>query len=226
MPRPQRANQGGIVYHVLNRANARACIFDSDASYEIFEQILGLAVQRTGTRLLSYCAMPNHWHLVLWPQRDGELSECLRWLTVTHTNRWHSAHGTAGTGHVYQGRFKSFPVQDDRHLWTVCRYVERNALRARLVKKAESWRWGSAWRFLAGDPEGLLSAWPESSPTDWLNWLNVPQTAKDLASLRQSVTRGRPFGEEGWVTRLVRRFGLACAIRPRDRPRKADRKGS
>src|SRR5436305_82424 len=89
--------------------------------------------------------MPNHWHLVLEPHEDGELSRFVGWLSLTHTQRWHAHRRSAGTGHVYQGRFKSFPIQDDEHFLTVCRYVERNALRAHLVKRAENWRWGSLW---------------------------------------------------------------------------------
>jgi REP element-mobilizing transposase RayT len=133
MGRPKRAADGGLVYHVLNRANARMTIFENDADYAAFEQVLEEAVERTGTRLLAYCLMPNHWHLVLWPREDGELSRFTGWLTLTHTQRWHAHRHSSGSGHLYQGRFKSFPVQDDNHFWTLCRYVERNALRAKLV---------------------------------------------------------------------------------------------
>ena len=143
MGRPLRAAQGGLVYHVLNRANARMTIFDDDADYAAFEDILEEAVDRTGMlRLLSYCLMPNHWHLVVWPRKKGDLSRFTGWLTLTHTQRWHAHRHSTGSGHVYQGRFKSFLVQDDSHYLTVCRYVERNALRAKLVKKAEKWQWG------------------------------------------------------------------------------------
>jgi putative transposase len=96
-------------------------------------------------RLLSYIVLPNHWHLVVWPQRDGELSSYAQWLTVTHVRRWHAHHHSGGTGPVYQGRFKSFPVETDDHFLTVCRYVERNARRANLVARAENWRWSSLW---------------------------------------------------------------------------------
>ena len=96
-------------------------------------------------RLVSYIAMPNHWHLVAWPERDGQLSEWAQWLTVTHVRRWHAHHQTGGTGPIYQGRFKSFPVQKNDHYSTVCRYVERNALRAKLTARAEEWRWSSLW---------------------------------------------------------------------------------
>ena len=129
MGRPRRAADGGLIYHVLNRANARMTIFDKPTDYEAFERILEQAVERTATRLLAYCIMPNHWHLVVWPQKDGELSRFVGWLTLTHTQRWHAHRHSTGSGHVYQGRFKSFAVQDDDHLLTVCRYVERNALR-------------------------------------------------------------------------------------------------
>ena len=138
MGRAHRAAQGGYVYHVLNRANARMRIFDDDADYLAFEKVLAEAVERTETRLLAYCLMPNHWHLVVWPRKDGELSRFVGWLTLTHTQRWHAHRHSSGSGHVYQGRFKSFPVQEDEHFYGVARYVERNALRAKLVREPRS----------------------------------------------------------------------------------------
>ena len=112
-------------------------IFRDDADYEAFENVLLDAVERTNTRLLSYCLMPNHWHLLVWPERDGELSRFAGWLTLTHTQRWHAFHQSIGSGHLYQGRFKSFPIEEDDHLYTAARYVERNALRAEQVSRAE-----------------------------------------------------------------------------------------
>ena len=147
MGRPKRAADGGLIYHVLNRANARMPIFEKEGDYEAFEAVLQEAVERTETRLLAYCLLANHWHLIVWPREDGELSKFTGWLTLTHTQRWHAHRGTTGSGHLYQGRFKSFPVQDDDHYYTVCRYAERNALRAGLVERAEDWRWGSLYRW-------------------------------------------------------------------------------
>src|SRR5579863_7457964 len=97
--------------------------------------------------------MPNHWHLVVWPKDDGELSEFVGWLTLTHTQRWHAFRQSIGTGHVYQGRFKSFPIQEDDHLFSVARYVERNAQRANLTRRAEQWRWGSLYRWQRGSAD-------------------------------------------------------------------------
>jgi REP element-mobilizing transposase RayT len=141
MPRPLRIVPGGFVYHVLNRANGRRRIFDRDEDYRAFERVLAEIQGRIPMRVLAWCLMPNHWHLVLWPARDGDLSDYMRLVTLTHTQRWHAYRATTGSGHLYQGRFKSFVVQDDTHFLTVCRYVEGNALRAKLVTRAEDWRW-------------------------------------------------------------------------------------
>ena len=131
---------------MLNRRVGRLELFDKASDYLAFEKILTEAHHRTGVRIAAYCLMANHWHLLLWPRTDGELSEVMRWITVTHTERWHAHRHSSGTGPVYQGRFKSFPVQTDEHFITVARYVERNALRAKLVERAEEWRWSSAYR--------------------------------------------------------------------------------
>ena len=134
------------MYHVPNRGVARLALFEKEGDYEAFERVLSEALLEHPTRLLGYCIMPNHWHLVLWPRKEGELTEFLRWLTHTHVMRWHAHFGTSRTGHLYQGRFKAFPIQTDDQLYTVLRYVERNPLRAELVDRAENWRWSSLWR--------------------------------------------------------------------------------
>ena len=222
MGRALRTVAGGLVYHVLNRANARMRIFDKSKDYEAFESILADAVVRTKMRLLSYCVMPNHWHLVLWPREDGDLSAFVGWLTLTHTQRWHAHRHSEGSGHVYQGRFKSFLVESDEYLWTVCRYVERNALRAGLCERAEQWRWSSLWRRELGDGDcgKILSAWPIDVPKDWLRRVNRAESQRELDALRQCVNRGRPFGSDDWVERMTRRFSLDSVFRPRGRPRK------
>jgi putative transposase len=220
MPRRHRFATAGYVYHVLNRAVARAAIFEKDDDYAAFLRVLQEAAQECPMRLLAYCLMPNHWHLVLWPQRDGQLSAYLHWLSMTHVLRWHAHYHTRGTGPLYQGRFKSFPVQEDQHLWTVCRYVERNALRAGLVARAEKWPWGSLRQRVAGTPEPVLSAWPVVMPANWLAYVNGPETEVELEAVRRSVVRGTPYGEEGWQERTAQRLRLQSTLRSRGRPRK------
>jgi REP-associated tyrosine transposase len=222
MGRPHRAAEAGYVYHVLNRSNARMTIFEDDGDYEAYEEVLSQAVERTQTRLLAYCVMPNHWHLVVWPREDGELSRFVGWLTLTHTQRWHAHRQSAGSGHVYQGRFKSFPIQEDEHLYSVARYVERNAMRAKLTRRAEQWRWGSLYRWLRGaaDDRKLLAPWPLPRRTGWAEFVNAPQTDGELKAARQSVQRGNPFGDESWSEQTVQRLGLESTLRPRGRPKK------
>src|SRR5512142_2535717 len=104
MPRRPRLSSGGLVYHVLNRRVGRLALFEKRGDYHAFEKILQEAAERTGIRIAAYCLMPNHWHLLLWPRHDGELSEVMRWVTVTHTQRWHAHRHSAGSGPVYQGK--------------------------------------------------------------------------------------------------------------------------
>ena len=215
-----------MVYHVLNRAVARLALFEKDDDYAAFERVLAEAMEKHPTRLLSYQIMPNHWHMVIWPRKDGELTEFVRWLTHTHVMRWHAHYHTAGTGHLYQGRFKSFPVQTNEHFYTLIRYVERNALRANLAKRAQDWRWSSLWRRVHGEPEDLdlLHRWPLPEPDDWLRRVNRAQSEAELTALRESVRRGSPFGTSQWQARTARRLGLEWTLRPRGRPRKKGRK--
>ena len=223
MPRNARIAPGGYVYHALNRGVARLALFENDGDFEAFERVLALAVERVPLRILGYCLMPNHWHFVLWPRRDGELTAFLRWLTHTHTQRWHAHHRTAGSGHLYQGRFKAFPVEDDAHYLTVLRYVERNALRAGLCARAEQWRWSSLAHRLAPLLPGrkeLLAEGPLPLPRGWVARVNRPQSAKELEALRQSVNRGQPFGSPAWREKTSTRLGLQSTFRHRGRPKK------
>ena len=228
MGRPLRAAAGGVIYHVWNRANGRQAIFEKTGDYDAFERVLAEAHTQVPMRTLAYCVMPNHWHLVLWPRRDGDLSRFMAWLALTHTQRWHAHHHSTGSGHLYQGRFKSFPVEANGHFLTVCRYVERNPLRAGLVVRAEEWRWSSLWRRSKGPRQGTawLATWPLPRPQAWVEWTNEPQTGAELEALRRCVARGQPYGSESWVQRITRRLSLEGTLRPRGRPRRASQKGS
>jgi len=206
MPRPQRTNIGCYVYHVLNRANARVQIFDNYKDYMLLENILEEAKEKLDMRILSYCIMPNHWHLALYPKKDGDLSKFMSWVTNTHTRRWHTIKETIGQGHLYQGRYKSFLVQEDEHLLQLFKYIESNPLRARLVEKAEDWEWSSLSRKEKGNDKQkkLLDEWPINVPRDYIDLVNIPQINTELESLRYSLNKGKPYGSESWVNRMMR----------------------
>jgi putative transposase len=210
MPRPLRQAPGGLAYHVLNRGAGRMRIFEKAGDYEAFERVLGEARARYAMRVCAYVLMPNHWHFVLWPRGDGDLSRFMAWLTMTHAQRWHAHRASVGTGHIYQGRFKSFPIETDPHFLTVCRYVERNPLRAGLVQAAEDWRWSSlhACADRGRRAPTLLDEWPVTKPHDWVANVNLPQNAEEEEALRLCIQRGRPFGSDAWVERAVARLGL------------------
>jgi putative transposase len=203
-------------------------LFDDEGDYLAFVRVLGEGLTRhPQARLVSYCVMPNHWHLVFWPKRgsDRVLSDLMRWIGTTHSRRWHLHRHSVGTGPVYQGRFKSFPIQEDEHLLTVCRYVERNALRAGLVDQAELWRWGSLWlrKQTTGLTEeeqvlrGLLDDGPITRPRNWVSLVNKPQTQAEVDALGLSVAKGWPYGGSAWVDRTAAKHGIS--LRGPGRPR-------
>ncbi len=196
-------------------------MLQSQKDFLAFEQIMAQAQERFPLRILSYCLMGNHWHFVVWPEKDGDLTSYFRWLTHTHAMRWRVAHNTVGYGHLYQGRFKSFPVQGGASFLKVCRYVERNALSAELVKNAEDWRWSSLWVRNNGTPEqkALLTPWPIEQPRDWLVRVNEMMTAKEITRWRQSLLRGSPFGDDEWTRQSSIELGLEYTLRDEGRPR-------
>ena len=206
-------------YHALNRGNRRAAVFHKPQDYDAFVETIAEACQRVPVDLLGYCVMPNHFHLVLRPHADGDLGRWMQWLLTAHARRYHRHYGT--TGHVWQGRFKAFPAQDDEHLVAVLRYVERNPVRAELVSRAEHWKWSSLPGWCRQDPL-LWVGTPPVRDTHWLKRVNVALSAGDLDRLRHSVSRGRPYGEESWTRRTAEQLGLESCLRPRGRPRKIE----
>ena len=223
MPRTRRKCPAGTAFHVLNRAVARLKIFEKPEDYVAFMHVLDDTCKIVELPIYSMCLMPNHWHFVVHPTDDGQVSEFFRRLTVTHTMRWHAHYKTSGTGHLYQGRFKSFPVQDDKHLLYVMRYVERNALQAKLVKKAEDWEWGTA--YLRRLPEPDRPSWlklPEGVPIarNWRSLVNKPLTVKEAESIQRCIHRGAPYGSLEWATQSAARLGLESTLRSRGRPKK------
>jgi len=222
MPRGPRLAPGGLIYHVLNRAVGCMKLFRHDGDFAAFQRVMQQAHQRHSLPILDYCIMPSHWHFVVAPTDGGQVTAFFRWLAHTHAMRWRVSHHTVGYGHLYQGRFKSFPVQDDEHLLTLCRYVQRNPLAAGLVRRAENWRWGSLWVRLHGDAKqkALLSPWPVDRPRDWTRWVNQPLHDGELEPIRTSLERGRPLGSADWIETVAERLHLDHTLRPEGRPKK------
>jgi putative transposase len=222
MPRRPRAAPGGLVYHVLNRAVGRMAMLRNDPDFDAFQRVMLEAHQRHPLRILGYCLMSNHWHFVVWPEKDDQVTQFFRWLTHTHAMRWRVSHHTVGYGHLYQGRFKSFPVQQDAHLLTLCRYVERNPLAAGIVRRAEQWRWSSLWIRLHGEEKqkSILSDWPVDRPRNWTDLVNGPLRENELEAIEIALERSQPLGDEQWTAKTVRTLHLEHTIRREGRPKK------
>lgn len=219
MPRATRSLPAGLCYHILNRGNAGLTVFHDQSDYEAFVELMSGASARVPMRVTAYCLMPDHFHLVLWPTGDEDVSRWMQWLMTSHVRRYHRVQGTGG--HVWQGRFRAFPIAQDEHLLAVMRYVERNPVRAGLVERAEGWRWSSLrWRGAVAPPPWLDEG-PVPRPRDWLRRVNRAEAEEELAVLRASAHRGTPLGPPAWQVRVAERLGSEHTLRPRGRPRKS-----
>lgn len=226
MPRPLRPVDDGLIYHVINRGNNRQDVFRKPADFQAFLQALGELKERKPFELYGYCLMAKHFHLLLRP-RGVSVSRILQSLMVSHTQRFHR-HYQSG-GHVWQGRFKSPVIQNDEHLLTVLRYIEANPLRAKIVARAEDYRWSSYRVHGLGEADELvdrlvtfdeLGAYPAVRQRRWAQKVHRALEPERLAEIRRSVATGLPYGSQRWVERLSKRLDLDLTIRPRGRPRK------
>ncbi len=220
MPRTPRASVGGLCYHVLNRGNAGSEVFHEARDYAEFVELLQEETETRKVRLLAYCLLPDHFHLVLWPRKDGDLSHRMQWLSTSHVRRYHRQHQSSG--HIWEGSFRAFPIQADEHLLTVLRYVEQNPVRLKELKlrKPERWSWSSVGKDVAGLERPAIDPGPVDRGRNWLKSVQQPLTAEELAMVRHSVVRGTPFGDPKWLQRIVAKLGLESTVRPRGRPRK------
>ncbi len=221
MPRSARSIVANHCYHLINRGNRKATVFHEPPDYQQFLALIARAQERLHLPILAACLMPNHVHFVIRPAHAADVARWAHWMFTTHVRWYHAKYAT--TGRIWQGRFKAFAVQEDHHLLSLMRYVERNALRARLVERAEDWQWGSlAWRRAPISPVSLTES-PVPLPSYWRQFTNDPQTAVELAEIRACVNRQRPFGSPDWVVNQVGALGLESSLRSVGRPRNSSR---
>jgi putative transposase len=211
VPRIPRGQQGGYAYHVINRGNGRATVFHKPQDYEAFLSLLSEAKKRHRVKIFGFCLMPNHFHLVVEPAHQTALSQFMQWLLTSHVRRYHKHYGSSG--HVWQGRFKSFAVQRDEHLITTLRYVLQNPVRAGLSETVREWPWSSARR------RQLVDRSPVDEEIRWSEQLESRLDELQVATIRECLNRQRPFGQSEWQTEMAVTFGLGSTLRPRGRPR-------
>ena len=210
MPRVARHCPGGYVYHIWNRGAGRLRLFKKPEDYLAFERVLVEAHARHPIPLLDWCLMPNHWHFVVFPDDDQQVTQFFRWLTHTHAVRAITHRRVMGMGPLYPGRFKLLPVQTDGHLLTLLRYVQRNPVRAKLAKNASDWRWSGEWARMHGEKEtrSILSAWPVDRPRRWTTWVDEPENVEETKAIRTCVRRSSPSGTDDWTQETAQRLNL------------------
>ncbi|QXE92276.1 transposase [Geomonas subterranea] len=218
MPRIARGLSDGFLFHVLNRGNARQEVFHKNGDYYSFLMLIEEAVGEFDIGVLAYCLMPNHFHFLINPGKAQTLGKFMQWLLTSHVRRYHQHYGTCG--HVWQGRYKSFIVQEDDHLLTVMRYIEGNPVRANLVKSSKNWKWSSHVERLGRQPRNIIDDAPIALPADWTSYVDDPMTANEVERLRRSVNRHTPFGADAWVETVCGELGLESTLHPRGRPKK------
>ena len=219
MPRRKRHELKGVAFHVMNRAVRGTVLFSSNRDFDPFTAVVREALRKWPTiKIVSYQVMDNHWHFVVICDYVYKLSKFMHWFEGTHATRWAGAHNARGRGYVYQGRFTAVPVQTDHSFLRVCRYVERNALRKNLVSSAEQWTWGSLHARVNNCYPIPLTEWPVAEPANWIELVNTPQSAKELADLRRHIKRNQPIGTRSWQKAVAPFVGMTMA--PHGRPKK------
>jgi len=221
MARQPRIDVAGEIYHVINRSNARWRIFKTPEDYASVLDCLEETLEKHPLDIFSFCIMPNHWHFAVKPRQNGDMGKFFGKFTQKVTQRWHAAHHTAGSGHLFQGRFKSFLVEKDPYFIQLMKYIESNPLRAKMVKQAEDWEWSSLNLRINNKEQAakVLTAWPVDMPRDYLKDVNKPLPKPKLEDIRKSILRSNPLGNELWTKQTVKKYDLEYTIRQPGRPK-------
>jgi putative transposase len=213
MGRPQRGQSSSYAYHVLNRGNGNATVFHKEEDYRAFLDLLAAAKSKFTVSVFAFCLMPNHFHIIVQPRVDEGLSLFMQWWQTNYARHHH--HHYRSHGHLWQGRFRSFPIQEDDHFLSVLRYVLHNPVRAHLVSRPEWWPWSSIQH------RALVDPWPVEQPPDWVWRLGTPLGGDELTCIRRCVNRQAPFGTADWQVRTANILQLTSTLRPPGRPPKS-----
>jgi putative transposase len=219
MPRHPRVSPDGYVQHVINRGDHRETIFHKPADFAAFIAFMAESAERVAMRIVAYCIMRNHFHLLLWPYHGSDLSAYMQTLMNLHIPRYLRHYPPASPGHIYQGRYHNVIVQHGAPVLKVARYVEANPVAAGLVERAEDYEWSSAWRFANGENRPVLDTTLIARSDEWRNFVNEPLSAENVAEIEQCLRKGRPIGDPAWTGRMIDELGLKHTTRGQGRPR-------
>ena len=224
MPRVARAVFSGVAHHITQRGNRREDVFYTDEDRQAYLDWLKEYSQKNRLEILAYCLMTNHIHLVGVPRTEDGLQAVLKPLHMRYAQRFNRERGWKG--HVWQGRYFSSPL-DEAYLWAAIRYVERNPVRARMVRKAEDYPWSSAVNHCGRADDRVLSKnlrWKKLTEQvdDWSAWLTEGDDLSELTMIRRNIEKGLPCGSDRFIKNLEKKIGRSLQYRPQGRPPRDD----
>jgi len=221
MPRLARMVIPGVPHHITQRGNNRQDVFFVEDDRRVYLSLLQEQSRRYGLQLLGYCLMSNHVHLIATPARDDSLAKAVgrgHWLYTQYVNRLHGR-----SGHLWQNRFYSCAL-DEEHLVLAMAYIERNPVRAKIVRQAWRYHWSSAAAHVSGrDESGVLDpTWSKNflSGPDWREFLTRPEDDQTRAGFRLHTSRGRPLASDAFLSKVEKTLGRRLRPLPVGRPRK------
>lgn len=210
MPRIARGLAGGEIYHIINRGNRRTEVFHNTQDYEKFIELMHEAKKMTNIKLYSFVLMPNHFHFIVEPNEAEDLSKYMQWLLTSYVRYYNKTYKTSG--HLWQGRYKSFIVQKDNYLLTLLNYVEQNPIRAKLKQ----------WTYVSSNSKinDFIDELPIKLPENWEEIKKDILKKKDKEKIDNSIQRQSPYGEDDWVHDIALKYDIVSTINPRGRPKK------
>lgn len=222
MPRQARTVFAGVPHHITQRGNRREDIFYTDEDREIYLTWLQEYCLLHKVEILAYCLMSNHIHLVAVPKTETGLQAVLKPLHMRYAQRFNRQRGWKG--HVWQGRYFSSAL-DEHYLWAAIRYVERNPVRAKIVRKAEKYPWSSAAAHNDMSEDTVLTTKPYwkkqmAAIGNWSDWLAEGDQVDETGVLRRNIEKGLPCGSDRFIKKLEKQAGRLLQFRPPGRPRK------
>ena len=218
MPRGPRNLSDGAFYHILNRGNAKQKVFHDTQDYTFFLQSVVRAKDKHPVDIFAYCLMPNHFHFVVRADIATDISKLIHIFMTRFNQRYRRVYNSIG--HIWQGRYKDFMIQNEDHLMVVIRYIERNPVQAGLVVSASNWRWSSHNERITGGKLIIHDNYIFPLNGKWTEYVNSSISEKEKQKMERSIIHQTPFGDEDWVKKTCEQYGLEHTRRLPGRPRK------
>ncbi len=221
MPRIARIVGVGLPHHIVQRGNNKERVFQDKEDFETYLSLLRKYSEEKEIALGAYCLMSNHVHLLVRPLEDRALPKMMQGVALCYTQYFNKKNRR--TGRLWECRYSSTVVDEERYLWAVTSYIENNPVRAGVVKKPDDYKYSSARAHLLGQRDGLLkdTVFDRGELSEYKRLMNKEQNQEMLEEIRGKTRLGKPLGDERFLTVLSEKLGRALDFRSKGRPRKS-----